>query len=368
MTIEKVKMFSTRKINPTFIDDAIKQAEREEEQIKNKFDKYIEITKIDKLSAIPVIRKLNFKDINNTLTNNINYEAGLIRGGLEVVNEESKKEKTLQMKKNEKELERYHFLRRYNENRFMKIMKLRKDKGQVPEPGRYHPNFNCIRERVPNVIFDRPLYSPTAKSEENEIHKNFTNILGEKAASINSVQTVKNKTKNELTKIIPSVQTVKSFDNSKPDHFLTSFKILNNSSSNNNNSSSNNNSSNNSNRNKRESGKYLKAFLNKSQSEKNLLFNHRIQSVYFKKMTGRKSAKILGDGPTTGTYNPNYSYVTKNAKCVLFDGTKSRDPSHFKKAIVKKVIHSYSVSEDYSIIKLKRESKLQEKKKKNSNN
>lgn len=346
------------------MDDPIKRVEREEDQIKSKFDKYIEINKTDKLSAVPVIRKLNFKDINNTLTNNINYEAGLIRGGLEgeVVNEKSKKEKNLEMKKKEKELERYNFLRRYNENRFMKIMKLRKDKCQVPEPGRYNPNFDCIRERVPNVIFDKPLYSPTAKSEENEINKGYTNTLNEKEN--NSLQSVKNSTNNKSTKNIPIVQTVKSFDNSKPIHFLPSFKIIKkNSTKSNINSSNNSHNSSNNNRNKRESIKNLKVFLNKSQSEKNLHFNNRIQGVYFKKMTGRKSEKILSDGPTTGTYNPNYSYITKNAKCVLFDGTKSRDPSHFKKAIVKKVIHSYSISEDYSIIKLKRESKLQEKKK-----
>ena len=47
-------------------------------------------------------------------------------------NQVQKKKKDLNY---EKEMERYHFLRRYNENRFMKIMKLRKDKGHNPEPG-----------------------------------------------------------------------------------------------------------------------------------------------------------------------------------------------------------------------------------------
>lgn len=231
----------------------------------------------------------------------------------------------------EKEMERYHFLRRYNENRFMKIMKLRKDKGHNPEPGRYNPNYNMIKKRMPNIIFEHPSYSPSASP------KNPPEETKQKPQSTTSKKT--NKDINT-----PMKQSKEIKQNSKR-QFLLKNVIKDN--------------------NKENSFPSIR----KSMSERSICkistiksnpFK-KIRSVYFNKMLGRKNKVFISDAPAAGTYNPNYSYVTKDDNCVIFDGG-NRDPMFYKKALIQKVLHSYSISDDYSVMKLKKHSLNHEKK------
>lgn len=259
------------------------------------------------------------------MTNNINYEVGMINN-----NQVQKKKKDLNY---EKEMERYHFLRRYNENRFMKIMKLRKDKGHNPEPGRYNPNYNMIKKRMPNIIFEHPLYSPSASP------KNPPEEAKQKPQS-----TTSKKTNKDINTPIKQPKELKQSTNRKDKMLLQDvIKDINKENS--------------------------FPSIRKSISERSIFKINTIKSypfkkirgVYFNKMLGRKNKVLISDAPAAGTYNPNYSYVTKDDNCVIFDGG-NREPMFYKKALIQKVLHSYSISDDYSVMKLKKHSLNHEKK------
>lgn len=114
-TIEKIKKSVNKKVHFSRLEEVCKMKELDTDN-KSNYDDYIEIQTNDKSGIIPTIRILQHQNINKTLSQNINCELGTIK-------EDPKM--TLHKKQYQKELERYNYLRRYNENRFMRILKVR---------------------------------------------------------------------------------------------------------------------------------------------------------------------------------------------------------------------------------------------------
>ena len=366
-TIEKLKIHANKKVKPAFVIDEIKKMKNNdlEKRQKSQYDKYISIQTKIKNNKIPPLRKLNFQE-NLPESSSIKTQEEFqfiddINGSDSTTNARADAELKLQ---EQKEYERYLFLRRYNENRFMKLMKLRKDKGEIPAPGQYSPNYNVVTTRKPNVIFDYPIYGPNKVSTEVfppmkskpksrrqqplKQHENLNRLeheLTDKTAHTidNEEENINNnleiddvyeefdddgKSQNKKKFILPKVKHRRKSSMSSRDmrvDILSKNKIK-----------------------KSESVGFLRG---------------KIQSVFFDKMIGRKEEKLIQKAPAAGTYNPRYDCVNKNIQNVLFDGVYSKDESHYKKMLIHKVIHSYNINEDYSVMKMKWKSFLKEKKK-----
>ena len=371
-TIEKLKIYANKKIKPAFVMDELAKMQSNdfEKQQKSQYDKYISIQTKIKNNKIPPLRKLNFKeDLPESSSTKIQDEFQFIddiNGSDSTTNARAEAELKLQ---EQKEYERYLFIKRYNENRFMKLMKLRKDKGQVPAPGQYSPNYNAITIRKPNIIFDYPIYGPNKistevlplmkvkptikkqqilKQEPNiNIIKNEHELTDKTAHTVDNEEDTINQNKNLEIDTNEYVDSVVKSENKKK-VILPKMK-------------GNQRKSSMSSREMRVDMLGKNGKLKKSESVGFL--RGKIQSVFFDKMMGRKEEKLVQNAPAAGTYNPRYNCVNKNMQNVLFDGVYSKDESHYKKMLIHKVIHSYNVDEDYSVMKMKWKSFLKEKKK-----
>lgn len=342
-----------------------------EKQQKSQYDKYISIQTKIKNNKIPPLRKLNFKeDLPESSSTKIQDEFQFIddiNGSDSTTNANAEAKLKL---KEQKEYERYLFIKRYNENRFMKLMKLRKDKGQVPAPGRYSPNYNVITTRKPNIIFDYPIYGPNKistevlptrkvkptikkqqilKQEQNiNIIKNEHELTDKTAHTIDNEEDTINQHNKKLE--IDTNEYVDSVVKSENKKKVILPKM--------------NGNQRKSSMSSREMGVDILGKNGKLKKSESVGFlRGKIQSVFFDKMMGRKEEKLVQNAPAAGTYNPRYDCVNKNMQNVLFDGVYSKDESHYKKMLIHKVIHSYNVDEDYSVMKMKWKSFLKEKKK-----
>jgi hypothetical protein len=372
-TIEKLKIYANKKIKPAFVMDELAKMQSNdfEKQQKSQYDKYISIQTKIKNNKIPPLRKLNFKeDLPESSSTKIQDEFQFIddiNGSDSTTNANAEAKLKL---KEQKEYERYLFIKRYNENRFMKLMKLRKDKGQVPAPGRYSPNYNVITTRKPNIIFDYPIYGPNKistevlptrkvkptikkqqilKQEQNiNIIKNEHELTDKTAHTIDNEEDTINQHNKKLE--IDTNEYVDSVVKSENKKKVILPKM--------------NGNQRKSSMSSREMGVDILGKNGKLKKSESVGFlRGKIQSVFFDKMMGRKEEKLVQNAPAAGTYNPRYDCVNKNMQNVLFDGVYSKDESHYKKMLIHKVIHSYNVDEDYSVMKMKWKSFLKEKKK-----
>ena len=204
---------------------------------------------------------------------------------------------------------------------------------RLPEIGHYTPNYNAIYKRTPNIILEYPHYSPKKPKVEVSPKENTPVESQTNYVSINSISTsfAEKKEKKNLRRSKSDLPKVLTPSNSQI--------IL---------------------RSKKKEGS-LKKIKKVKHSQTDRVKD--LKCFSFKKMQGRDTDIKVDNIPGLGNYNPKYDYVRKDNKCVIFDNQTGRDHKSVKKSLIQRVIHSYNINEDYSVVKLKMKGdKMKEKK------